>query len=95
MHRVSARGCATDASPPSPAWEFQARSAGPRRARGPRPAWNVLRCGDEDVSADATAAHIEAALTAGAAHYVTKPVNLGAFLAIVDELLVDIDTHFG
>jgi CheY-like chemotaxis protein/two-component sensor histidine kinase len=47
------------------------------------------------VSADATAAHIEAALTAGAAHYVTKPVNLGSFLAIIDELLADIDTHFG
>jgi PAS domain S-box-containing protein len=47
------------------------------------------------VSADATAAHIEAALTAGAAHYVTKPVNLASFLAIVDELLDDLDTHFG
>ena len=41
------------------------------------------------VSADATAAHIEAALTAGAAHYVTKPVNLASFLAILDELLDD------
>ncbi len=47
------------------------------------------------VSADATAAHIEAALTAGAAHYVTKPVNLASFLAILDELLDDLDTHFG
>ena len=47
------------------------------------------------VSADATAAHIEAALTAGAAHYVTKPVNLASFLAILDELLDDMDTHFG
>jgi PAS domain S-box-containing protein len=47
------------------------------------------------VSADATAAHIEAALTAGAAHYVTKPVNLANFLAILDELLDDLDTHFG
>ena len=47
------------------------------------------------VSADATAAHIEAALTAGAAHYVTKPVNLANFLAILDELLNDLDTHFG
>ena len=28
------------------------------------------------VSADATAAQIEAALTAGAAHYLTKPVNV-------------------
>ena len=47
------------------------------------------------VSADATTTHIEAALTAGAAHYVTKPVNLASFLAIVDELLDDLDTHFG
>ena len=47
------------------------------------------------VSGDATAAHIEAALTAGAAHYVTKPVNLANFLAILDELLDDLDTHFG
>jgi CheY-like chemotaxis protein/anti-sigma regulatory factor (Ser/Thr protein kinase) len=47
------------------------------------------------VSADATAAHIEAALTAGAAHYVTKPVNLASFLAILDELLDAMDTHFG
>jgi CheY-like chemotaxis protein len=47
------------------------------------------------VSADDTAAHVEAALTAGAAHYVTKPVNLTAFLAILDEMLDDLDTHFG
>ena len=47
------------------------------------------------VSADATATHVEAALTAGAAHYVTKPVNLANFLAILDELLDDMDTHFG
>ncbi len=47
------------------------------------------------VSADATAAHIEAALTAGAAHYVTKPVNLANFLDILDELLDDMDTYFG
>jgi CheY-like chemotaxis protein len=47
------------------------------------------------VSADATAAHIEAALTAGAAHYITKPVNLASFLAILDELLDTMDTHFG
>jgi PAS domain S-box-containing protein len=47
------------------------------------------------VSADATAAHIEAALTAGAAHYVTKPVNLSSFLAILDELLDEMDTFFG
>jgi len=47
------------------------------------------------VSADATAAHIEAALTAGAAHYITKPVNLASFLAILDEMLDTMDTHFG
>jgi len=47
------------------------------------------------VSADATAAHVEAALTAGAVRYVTKPVNLSAFLAILDELLDDTDTFFG
>jgi CheY-like chemotaxis protein len=47
------------------------------------------------VSADAIAAHVEAALTAGAAHYVTKPVNLPSFLAILDELLGEMDTHFG
>jgi PAS domain S-box-containing protein len=47
------------------------------------------------VSADAIAANIEAALTAGAARYVTKPVNLTAFLAILDELLDVLDTHFG
>ena len=47
------------------------------------------------VSADATTLQVEAALTAGAAHYVTKPVNLAAFLAILDELLDEMDTHFG
>ena len=47
------------------------------------------------VSADATHAHIEAALTAGASHYVTKPVNLNNFLALVDGLLDDMDTQFG
>ena len=47
------------------------------------------------VSADATAAQIEAALTAGAAHYVTKPVDLPAFLAVLDDLLDEMDTHFG
>ena len=47
------------------------------------------------VSADATTAHVEAALTAGAAHYVTKPLNLAEFLAILDELLDEMDTFFG
>ena len=47
------------------------------------------------VSADATAVHVEAALTAGATRYVTKPVNLVEFLALLDELLDDTDTFFG
>jgi CheY-like chemotaxis protein/anti-sigma regulatory factor (Ser/Thr protein kinase) len=47
------------------------------------------------VSADATAAHVEAALTAGAAHYITKPVNLAGFLDVLDELLDDMDTQLG
>jgi len=47
------------------------------------------------VSADATPPRVEAALTAGAVHYVTKPVNLPGFLALLDELLDDLDTHFG
>jgi CheY-like chemotaxis protein len=47
------------------------------------------------VSADASAAHVEAALTVGAAQYVTKPVNLTHFLAILDELLDELDTFFG
>jgi signal transduction histidine kinase/ActR/RegA family two-component response regulator len=47
------------------------------------------------VSADATAAHVEAALTAGAAHYITKPVNLAGFLDVLDELLNDMDTQLG
>ncbi len=47
------------------------------------------------VSADATASHIEAALTAGAAQYITKPVNLAGFLAVLDELLDQTDTYFG
>ena len=47
------------------------------------------------VSADATTTQIEAALTAGAAHYVTKPVSLAALLEVLDGLLDEMDTHFG
>ena len=47
------------------------------------------------VSADATPAHVEQALVAGAARYVTKPVDLGSFLQIVDTLLEDIPTQWG
>jgi CheY-like chemotaxis protein len=47
------------------------------------------------VSADATPARVNDALAAGAAHYLTKPLNLAAFLALVDELLEEMDTRFG
>jgi PAS domain S-box-containing protein len=46
------------------------------------------------VSADATPAHIERALTMGARHYVTKPFDLRAFLQIVDEVLHESDTRW-
>jgi PAS domain S-box-containing protein len=47
------------------------------------------------VSADATPAHIEQALTLGAAHYVTKPVAVADFLALLDRTLDAIDTRWG
>jgi len=47
------------------------------------------------VSADATPARIEEALAAGARHYLTKPLNLGGFLAVLDEQLESLDTRFG
>lgn len=47
------------------------------------------------VSADATPARIEQALTLGAAHYVTKPLALEAFLRILDEVLNAAETRFG
>jgi CheY-like chemotaxis protein len=47
------------------------------------------------VSADATQTRIAQAVAAGASHYVTKPVNVAQFLAAVDELLEQLDTHFG
>jgi CheY-like chemotaxis protein/anti-sigma regulatory factor (Ser/Thr protein kinase) len=47
------------------------------------------------VSADASAARIEQALTMGAVHYVTKPVELAAFLLALDEVLESIDTRHG
>ncbi len=46
------------------------------------------------VSADATAAHMQEALVAGALHYVTKPLDVGRFLAIVDAILEDADTRW-
>ena len=47
------------------------------------------------VSADATPARIAEALAAGARYYQTKPVNLGAFLGMLDDMLESIDTKFG
>jgi PAS domain S-box-containing protein len=61
-----------------------------------------LKQGDRDgdipvvvVSADATPAHVEQALTLGALHYVTKPVAVADFLTLLDDLLEAIDTHWG
>ena len=47
------------------------------------------------VSADATEARITGAIAAGATHYLTKPVNVPQFLAALDEMLEQLDTHFG
>ncbi len=45
------------------------------------------------VSADATPAHVEEALTLGARHYVTKPLDVTQFLNIVDSVLEDASTR--
>jgi PAS domain S-box-containing protein len=47
------------------------------------------------ISADATEARISQAIAAGATHYLTKPVNVPTFLAAVDSVLDQLDTHFG
>ena len=47
------------------------------------------------VSADATAARIEAALRLGALQYVTKPLEVARFLTIIDEALQGIETRWG
>lgn len=47
------------------------------------------------VSADATPARVSEAIAAGAAHYLTKPLNLAAFLSLIDGMLEEIDTRFG
>jgi signal transduction histidine kinase/ActR/RegA family two-component response regulator len=47
------------------------------------------------VSADATAQRVDQALAAGATRYLLKPVNVPQFLAAVDEVLEEMDTHFG
>jgi len=46
------------------------------------------------VSADATAQQIDAALDAGAARYLTKPVQVAELLAALDDLLERMDTAF-
>ncbi|MFN6996114.1 MAG: PleD family two-component system response regulator, partial [Aquincola tertiaricarbonis] len=47
------------------------------------------------VSADATSARIQEAMAAGAAQYLTKPVNVGEILAVLDEQLEPMETRFG
>ncbi|MDP3223858.1 MAG: ATP-binding protein, partial [Rubrivivax sp.] len=47
------------------------------------------------VSADATPGHMEQALTLGAQHYVTKPLDVAAFLTLVDSALEAADTRWG
>ncbi len=44
------------------------------------------------VSADATPQNMERALTLGAKHYVTKPLDIAAFLALVDQALAGNDS---
>jgi signal transduction histidine kinase/CheY-like chemotaxis protein len=47
------------------------------------------------VSADATTARIQEALTLGAAHYVTKPLDVARFLRVIDEMLEAIESRWG
>jgi CheY-like chemotaxis protein/anti-sigma regulatory factor (Ser/Thr protein kinase) len=47
------------------------------------------------VSADATTARMQEALTLGAAHYVTKPVDIQRFLKKLDETLEVLETRWG
>jgi PAS domain S-box-containing protein len=47
------------------------------------------------VSADATPARLTEALTLGALNYITKPVDVGRFLALLDETLEAMDTRWG
>ncbi len=46
------------------------------------------------VSADALAQQIDAAFEAGCTHYLTKPVNVAELLAVVDDLLEQMDTQY-
>ncbi len=47
------------------------------------------------VSADATATRVAAAMAAGAARYLTKPVSVAQILAVLDEHLEPLETRFG
>ena len=47
------------------------------------------------VSADATLQQTQNALTSGALHYVTKPLNVARLLEIVDEIMEAADTRWG
>ena len=47
------------------------------------------------VSADATLQQTQNALTSGALHYVTKPLDVARFLQIVDEVMEAADTRWG
>jgi len=47
------------------------------------------------VSADATPGRMQEALTLGAMHYVTKPVDVARFLRLIDEVLEGIETRWG
>jgi PAS domain S-box-containing protein len=47
------------------------------------------------VSADALAQQIDAAFDAGCVHYLTKPVNVAELLAVLDDLLEQMDTQLG
>ena len=47
------------------------------------------------VSADATPAKLTEALTPGASNYVTKPVDVSRFLALLDDTLESLDTRWG
>lgn len=47
------------------------------------------------VSADALTQQIDAAFEAGCARYLTKPVNVGELLSVVDELLEQVESRLG
>jgi CheY-like chemotaxis protein/anti-sigma regulatory factor (Ser/Thr protein kinase) len=47
------------------------------------------------VSADATTARMQEALTLGAAYYLTKPVDITRFLQALDEMLETVETRWG